>query len=101
MSRNGTVLLLFLAAVVGPARAGEWKGEEVDSDGVKHVMNPAESVEPPTTIELQEACEKLGLSKHTVQKRVDACRTKARNYLGREFDQKDWLNHKHKVSKKS
>ena len=52
-------------------------------------------------IEQREACEKLGWSKYRVQQQVDACRTKARNFLGREFELKDWLCHKHKVSKKS
>lgn len=47
--------LLLLAAVVGPAQAGGWNGEEVVKDGVTHVMNPAESLERPTTIELEEA----------------------------------------------
>ena len=47
--------VLLLAAVVGLAQAGVWKGEEVDRDGVKHVMNPAQSIEPPTTIEMEEA----------------------------------------------
>ncbi len=47
--------VLLLAAVVGLAQAGVWKGKEVDNDGVKHVMNPAQSIEPPTTIEMEEA----------------------------------------------
>jgi DNA-directed RNA polymerase specialized sigma24 family protein len=50
-------------------------------------------------IEQQEACELLGWSKHTVEKRVTACRAKARAFLGREFDEKDWLYHRGRIEK--
>ncbi len=34
--------------------ASEWKGERVVKDGVVHVMNPAEPMEPPAIFELRE-----------------------------------------------
>jgi hypothetical protein len=34
--------------------AAEWKGERVVKDGVVHVLNPAEPMEPPEVYELQE-----------------------------------------------
>jgi len=46
--------VLLLAIVAGPLQAGSWKGTEVVKDGTKHIMNPAESIERPTTIELEE-----------------------------------------------
>lgn len=49
------LLLVLVVAVGGSAQAEVWGGREVVEDGVKHVMNPAESLERPSTIELEEA----------------------------------------------
>ena len=46
------VLMLVLCAP--GAGAGSWGGKEVQKEGVRHVMNPADSIEKPTTIELEE-----------------------------------------------
>ncbi|MCK4304261.1 MAG: hypothetical protein KAY24_08470, partial [Candidatus Eisenbacteria sp.] len=51
------LLVLFLTAFTGllaSASAGEWKGKRVVKDGVVHVMNPAEPMEPPAIYELRE-----------------------------------------------
>ncbi|MCK4304807.1 MAG: hypothetical protein KAY24_11270, partial [Candidatus Eisenbacteria sp.] len=51
------LLVLFLSAVTGSlasASSGEWKGKRVVKDGVVHVMNPAEPMEPPAIYELRE-----------------------------------------------
>jgi hypothetical protein len=52
-------------------------------------------------ITLENACQKLVRCENTVRKQVRECRTKARSFLGREFEEKDWLHHKHKVCKNS
>ncbi len=56
----GRVLAIALAFCVvfailaGPVSAGEWQGQEVTKEGVKHMMNPADPKEEATTAELEE-----------------------------------------------
>ncbi|MCK4303327.1 MAG: hypothetical protein KAY24_03735 [Candidatus Eisenbacteria sp.] len=45
---------LCLAHLLTPAEATEWKGRRIVKDGVLHVMNPAEPMEPPAVYELRE-----------------------------------------------
>lgn len=47
-------LLFFLTPLLAPARGAEWKGRRVEKDGVIHVMNPAEPMEPPAVYELRD-----------------------------------------------
>ena len=53
-------LPLFLVAVILvagalSAQAGNWKGSEENRDGVLHILNPAEAIDPPMTIPLEES----------------------------------------------
>ncbi|MFC1573222.1 6-bladed beta-propeller [Candidatus Eisenbacteria bacterium] len=48
-----TWLFLHLIAIGAPS-AGEWKGKRVVKDGIVHVMNPAEPMEPPAIYDLKE-----------------------------------------------
>jgi hypothetical protein len=54
------VLLVAFTQVIGPvglrmrASASEWKGQRVMKDGVLHVLNPAEPMEPPEVYDMQE-----------------------------------------------
>jgi len=46
-----TLLIAFglvLSSAVGPAQAGQWKGSEVQKEGVTHVINPAAPAEDPS-----------------------------------------------------
>lgn len=43
-TRLPLLAVLATALLVAPATAADWKGEVVEKDGVKHVMNPAEPV---------------------------------------------------------
>lgn len=55
--RRPTLLLVALTTVAlsaSAASAGNWKGSEKTQDGVLHVHNPAEAIDPPMTIELKE-----------------------------------------------
>jgi hypothetical protein len=52
---RGLVPLLVLAVCAAPIWAGSWNGSEVVKDGVKHVMNPKESIEKQATVKLKEA----------------------------------------------
>lgn len=45
-------LCAFLLSTV--ASAETWKGKEVTKDGARYIMNPAMSMEKPTTVELEE-----------------------------------------------
>jgi hypothetical protein len=47
-------ILALTVAVAGPSAAGEWKGQVTDKDGVSTIANPAEPMEAPATIKLQE-----------------------------------------------
>jgi len=46
--------LFALCAVSAVASAADWKGEEVQKEGVTHVMNPAAPMNAPATVEPQE-----------------------------------------------
>ena len=48
--------LAFILALVFamPAAAGKWKGTEETRDGAKYILNPAEPMESPKTIQLEE-----------------------------------------------
>jgi len=46
--------ILVLALFVGPAGAADWKGQEMEKDGVLHVVNPGAPSEAPVEIELSE-----------------------------------------------
>jgi hypothetical protein len=45
-----SLMLVLLLALPGLAAA--WEGEEIIKDGIPHLMNPAQAIEPPTTIKL-------------------------------------------------
>ncbi len=47
-------LLAALLILAGPAGAASWKGTETVENGVTHVMNPANGMHAPMTIELEE-----------------------------------------------
>ena len=47
-------LPLFALSSAAPAGAADWKGTEETRDGVLHVMNPAEPMAPPVTLEPKE-----------------------------------------------
>jgi len=47
-------LCMVFAILAGPVSAGEWQGQEVTKEGVKHIMNPADPKEEETTAELEE-----------------------------------------------
>ncbi|MCZ6765462.1 MAG: 6-bladed beta-propeller [bacterium] len=52
-----TLLIAFglvLSSAVGPAVADQWQGQEVEKEGVTHVMNPAAPAESPSTSEARE-----------------------------------------------
>ncbi len=51
-----TIALAVVFAVFVPVSslAGTWKGREVVKEGVRHVVNPADGIEPPRTIQLKE-----------------------------------------------
>lgn len=51
---TASVLILGLALVAATAGAGEWKGTEEKVEGVLHIENPAEAIDPPMTIDLEE-----------------------------------------------
>ncbi len=48
------IACLIISSFLTPAAAGEWKGQRVVKDGVVHVMNPAEPMEPPLIYDLKE-----------------------------------------------
>ncbi|MBI4719734.1 MAG: 6-bladed beta-propeller, partial [Chitinivibrionia bacterium] len=48
-----TVVLCALTAA-SPAGAGKWQGKEITKEGVLHVMNPPEAMEPAVTVKLKE-----------------------------------------------
>ncbi|MHC4165104.1 MAG: 6-bladed beta-propeller [Planctomycetota bacterium] len=50
----GLVPLCVFALFVAAATAGSWSGNEVVKEGVKHVMNPKDSMEKTTTVKLKE-----------------------------------------------
>ena len=52
--RTAASLVALVLLVGGTVQAGAWKGQEVTKDGVLHVMNPADGMEKPATIELEE-----------------------------------------------
>jgi hypothetical protein len=45
---------MITVAVLAPAYAGPWQGTEVTEDGWLHVKNPAEPMQEPMTVELEE-----------------------------------------------
>ncbi|MFH1754456.1 MAG: 6-bladed beta-propeller [Candidatus Latescibacterota bacterium] len=48
------VSIALIPLLAMPAQAADWKGEEVQKDGVLHVLNPNKAVEPAKTVELKE-----------------------------------------------
>jgi hypothetical protein len=55
--RKLPMLLLFsllLFATLSPAVAATWKGEKIEQEGIPHLMNPAEAMNPASTVELEE-----------------------------------------------
>jgi hypothetical protein len=51
----GLAAVLALAVLAPPAaRAGSWSGTMKEQDGVVHVLNPAEGMESPVTVRLEE-----------------------------------------------
>lgn len=48
------LLPILLLALSLPAAAGDWQGREETRDGVVHVMNPDQPLEPPRTLTLEE-----------------------------------------------
>jgi hypothetical protein len=54
---SAAALVVVLAAALvgaGQAAAGEWKGQVTQKDGATYIMNPADPMEAPATIKLQE-----------------------------------------------
>ena len=47
-------VLLLLSATMSSVWAGSWKGEEVQKDGVLHVMNPAETTDGSRDVKMKE-----------------------------------------------
>ena len=52
--RAAVVVGVATAFLTSSAVAGDWKGRQETVDGVVHVSNPAEGIDPPMTIELEE-----------------------------------------------
>jgi hypothetical protein len=48
------VAVAIIASTFAAAAAGPWKGQEVQKEGVLHVMNPAAGMEDPVTVDLME-----------------------------------------------
>lgn len=49
-----SAILWVCVVLASSANAGSWEGQEIVKDGVRHVMNPADGIEPPMTIRLNE-----------------------------------------------
>jgi hypothetical protein len=48
------LIIAIAAAAWTSIRADSWDGREIVKDGVRHVVNPAKSSEPPATVRLEE-----------------------------------------------
>ena len=46
--------LALLASIAAGARAGTWKGQETQKDGIPYISNPATGTESPVTVDLKE-----------------------------------------------
>jgi hypothetical protein len=49
-----TLIVLLVAISARPIQVESWKGKETIKDGTRHVLNPAEGIKRPATIQLEE-----------------------------------------------
>ena len=52
--RAGVPLVLAISVLTHPVWAQSWKGQEIVKGGIRHVVNPAESIHPRATVRLEE-----------------------------------------------
>jgi hypothetical protein len=57
VTKKSVVLFLLILSVAffsSSAEAGDWRGSEVDKDGIPHMMNPSQPIETPVSLKLEE-----------------------------------------------